>query len=284
MATGASKAKRDAKKQAQAAYFKAISGAKRITPLRHIDTDSARRLDDDLGEDLSYGSKRLAMQADKLGKKINADKSFKGDVDKFNKRYDEIKLQMSGKTIKKFEVVENDTGPRGMADIGINGISLASTQSANDKYDTAEEAKKEASTRVETKKTGPLGMSGERLSPGLIEYSIGDVAKNSARINPYNANLLGAQPTEPNYKVQAVDLQPITTSYRSLPQTKGAYEDLDKLTNNLAANPVNKFAESYETIAAKLKNRLKRDVDTIPKQNLNSPDILTGGVAQEVIK
>lgn len=103
MATGASAAKRDAKRQAADAYYKALKESKRAERLSRVDTQGRRKLSDQLGEDMSYQSKRLAQKADKVGREINSrGDEFNVGIDKYNKRYDALQEQMKGSPVGKY--------------------------------------------------------------------------------------------------------------------------------------------------------------------------------------
>lgn len=250
---GASAKIRKGKKKAQAAYFAALTNAERLNPLKRIDTNSATKLQDAVGDDFSYGSKRLAMQADKLAKKINADDTFQKDVGKYNARYDEIKRQMNGESFTKTNIVKlTDTGKTVFNQPMINRQVVGGFH------------------------------TGEVTNPAKIQNNV------KSNFGPQdNKSIVGGlleQAKEPTFATEQVVLHPINYNYRSLPQTSAAYEDLERLSKPLASSAVNKYAESYEALAEKLKGRLKREVNTSPKTNLNSPDVLTGAPVQNVIR
>jgi hypothetical protein len=103
MATGASAAKRDAKRAEAAAYYKALKESKRAERLGRVETQGRRKLSDQVGEDMSYQSKRLAQKADKVGREINANgDEFNVGIDKYNKRYDALQEQMKGRPVGKY--------------------------------------------------------------------------------------------------------------------------------------------------------------------------------------
>ncbi len=259
MATGASAAKREAAKQAQAAYFEALSKAERLKNVRNIDNNSAIKLEDELGDNLSYGSKRLAMQADKIAKKINKDDTMQEGIGRFNKRYDEIKRQMNGEKITKFEKVEKRTFQPGL----LSDTTNISTQSGFGKFDTKEEAE---NFTPQPQASNNKDFKGITNAPnGLL-------------------SIAGLDNKQPAYEVRQADLAPINSNYRTISQTAAAYNDLATLSKDLSSNPVNKYAQSYESIAQKLKGRLRREVDNVPKINLNNADVLSGSVTQEVIR
>jgi hypothetical protein len=256
MKSGASAAKREAKRQAQAAYFEALTKAEKLQNIKTIDSNSARKLEDELGDDYSYGTKRLAMQADKVAKKINQDETMQEGIGKFNKRYDEIRRQMNGERITKFKVKEKSQ------EIGIGSVGLVNSNtigSGLDTFDNYDSAKESIKNQNDTKQI----TANRNFGAGLFNTSSNNQTSSS---------------------VEEVSLNSINSNYRSLPQTRGAFNDLKSLSENLSKNPVNQYAQSYEAIAQKIKGRLNRKLADSAKINLNSPDVLSGAPVQDVIK
>lgn len=97
------KARRQADK-AQASYYKALSNLEALPEIRRAESNNVKQLEESLGDNASYGSKRLAKQADKLGKEINNDEQYKGYVSKYNQRYAQLKDQLAGKSSQRYYV------------------------------------------------------------------------------------------------------------------------------------------------------------------------------------
>jgi hypothetical protein len=135
MATGASAAKRDAKRQAADAYYKALKESKRAERLSRVDTQGRRKLSDQLGEDMSYQSKRLAQKADKVGREINSKGGeFNAGIDKYNKRYDALQEQMKGRPVGKYNGTSSDLiGKRDQEFARIDG-EISRLQDEEDAY------------------------------------------------------------------------------------------------------------------------------------------------------
>jgi hypothetical protein len=257
MATGASKAKRDYKKKSAAAYFDALQKVERADPLKRIDTQSARKLDDQLDGNLSYGTKRIAMKADKLGRTINADKSLNKDIEAYNKRFDEVERQKNGETITKYDVVKNPMGGNGMASYGEQKLN---TESAIGKFDTLDEAKsKTAPTNI--KSYVGFGQTQDTTPTGF------------------------GQTQEQTYRVDEAKLTPISRNYRQLSGTQGAYEDLEKLSKNVGANPTSALTKDYEALGNQLRSKLKRDVGNTSAKpvGLLGTELASAAPVQEVI-
>jgi hypothetical protein len=258
MATGASKAKRDAKKQAAKAYFNSLKQAEKVNPLKRIDTQGARKLSDQVGDDISYGAKRIAMQADKVGRKINADDSLNEGIKAYNKRFDEVQRQMNGETINKYEVVQDRSNVYMLDAISPN----IEGQSGIGKLDSRDAAiAANPNPKVENKSL-ILGVQ-----------------------NTGEGNGFFGQKQEPTYSVKETKLTPISANYRNLGGTEGAYRDLEKLSKNLSNNPVTGFSKEYQALADKLRGKLKRDMGntTTKPQGLLGSELAKASPMQEVI-
>lgn len=98
----AGKLEREAQQQAVDAYMEQWKKLKRIDGIqeRKLGTRTKREVEDQLGDNASYESKRLAMKADKLGKVLNKlQPQFKEDADAYNRRYDEFQRQMNNQSV-----------------------------------------------------------------------------------------------------------------------------------------------------------------------------------------
>jgi hypothetical protein len=260
MATGASKARRDAKKQAAKAYYDALSKVEKVDPLKKIDTQGARKLSNEFGDEISYGAKRIAMQADRVARKINQDQSLNNDIGEYNKRVDEIDRQKNGETVKKFSVVQDkNTGT--IADLATSKIG---GESSIGKFDTLEAA----------------NAANPNPKPP---------ATRNGFISPDNnfgfASFAGGKKANPTYSVKEENLTPISANYRQLSGTQGAYKDLEKLSKKVGDNPAGKFSQEYEALANKLRGKLARDVgNPSPKSTgLLGSELASGAPLQEVI-
>lgn len=103
MGTGASAAKRNAKRQAADAYYKALRESKRAERMDRIDTQGRRKISDQLGNDMSARSKSLARKADRVGRDLNANQEdFNTNIDRYNKRWDALQEQFKGTNVGKY--------------------------------------------------------------------------------------------------------------------------------------------------------------------------------------
>ncbi|HYN54402.1 MAG TPA: hypothetical protein VES38_06830 [Methylotenera sp.] len=280
MATGASKAKREVRKQMASAYFEALSKTERANQIKKIDTQSARKLSDQMNGEMSYDAKRLAMKADKVGRAINADKTLNQDIEAYNKRFDEMKRQMKGEAVQKFEVVKNTTGlSNGIADLGAGLIKAIRGETAIGKYDDSEKASAEIAN-IKPKKQNTHFMMG--IGNGLSyihESARPDQLKGFADVS------FGQMNDPPEYIVRETNLTPISGNYRQLSGTQGAYKDLEKLSKNVGNNPVSALTQDYEGIANKLRSKLKRDVGNASAKpaGLLDTELARASPTQEVI-
>lgn len=247
MGTGASKARREAKKQAQAAYYGALKKTERIDELSKIDTQGARKLSDKMGENMSYRSKRLAMQADKVGRSLNQNRDeVNTKIGRYNDRFDEVQQQMNGENVDRYSY-------------SLPGSGLIGSQGGQGQmYKSSEEALAAGSSVLSAQKT-PYGL-------------------------PKPTNPLRQQPTVQVNKVQE---GPITTSYRTLPQTTRAYNELSTMAEGIRDNPTNKYSQQYEALGQKLKTQIQRDqrMATPQQKGLLNAELVSGSgpVAAETI-
>lgn len=263
MATGASKAKREYAKQEAQAYYKALNELEKATPVKRIDTQSARKLSDAMEGEVSYGTKRLAMKADKVGRQINADTTLNPKIEAFNKRFDEMKRQMNGETIKKYSPPKEQNAGGGMLSFAMQ--NLTGGQSAIGKYDTAEEAL--ANTPAPKKNANPIfGMNQQQ----------------SESFSPIGMAINKQAPS-----AQVTELGRIDAGHRQLAATKGAYKDLEQLSKGISENAAAKMTKEYEAIGNQLKAKLKREQPIIgaggPNGLLNS-ELASAAPKQEVIQ
>ena len=117
---GARAKARKAADRSQAQYYEALSKIEGLTEVKRVDANTKRSINDAMGDDASYGTKRLAMKADKLAKSINKDDKYKENVGKYNQRYAQLKTQLTGGSVDRYyandkpkiEVAQNQTGDR----------------------------------------------------------------------------------------------------------------------------------------------------------------------------
>jgi hypothetical protein len=323
MATGASAAKRDAKRQAADAYYKALKDAKRAERLSRIDTQGRRKLSDQMGEDMSYQSKRLAQKADKVGRNINAKgDEFNAGIDKYNKRWDALQEQFKGTNVGKYDGYSSElVGKRDKEFARIDdelsrlqAEEAAYRKTANPipgKQATLDESQKERAKKIQALQEERgfvdstskwIGNSYRHL--GNLESAFNDLSNLSKGAQGYKAKpvqssdeqLRSVLEPKADDKLRGTPFGPsandplvqnnIANMARNVKQKQIVDMELDP---NSAGVLVPKFAEQYKALGEKLQQNLARDQRmAMPKQNaggLLASELMSGDgqVQKEVI-
>jgi hypothetical protein len=296
--SGKSKAKRKAAKQAAAEYWKSYTT--KIKPIegaveRNIDTQSARKLSDSVGDDLSYSTKRIAMEADKVGRSMNEKlPQFKEAVTNYNKRYDILQRQMKGETVSEFEVMEKNTPENKNTDLSTIGMITAKppanpTYTSLGKMSKAEAyamaKSKGAALKAEFEKANPVrtGMFNQGNPNGnsiqnYLSAKIPDIRKNDTSFGGAGDKEIFVRETKYN---------PINPSYRTLGEMIKTGDEITELGDKV--NSQTEFIglqKQYGDLANKLKSKLRRD-----QGNFNGgtgligsqTEVLSGSPTSEVI-
>jgi hypothetical protein len=222
---------RAAENAAQAQYYKALSDIEAIPEIKRVATSNKKDLRDNVGDSLSFRDRRMAGQLDKLGQSINKDDSYKEQVGKFNERYDILKRQLRGETVRKVEVVKNN-GNGNQEVIGKNYNSVAEAKAANQGLTFTEPA----------------------VFSGIGQDGIGNTNRTG-----YGSGLINNP--QPTYQAVEKEYAFINNGLRHhMGQSQEAYADMQKLASNVKAAPANAAIDQYSTIAAKLKNKVKKEI------------------------
>lgn len=240
----ARKAEREAQQQAVDAYMKQWKKLKRIEGIqeRKLGTRTKREVEDQLGDNASYESKRLAMKADKLGKVLNKlQPKFKEDADAYNRRYDEFQRQMNNQSVS-------------------SGFLKEKQREAQSEYESLKSAREAAQREKNAKPFS--NMSG--MSP-----------MGGSGSSPYNEVMGHYQPTKAENEAMRMAHNtsafygPITTWRKTLPAHEQAAKDFNELGDKVAGNKqYQQTAAEYKELAERLKNRLRRDVPVKAPQGL----------------
>jgi hypothetical protein len=294
--TGASKAKREFKKQETKAYYDALNKLEEAKPVKKIDTQSARKLNDSMDGDLSYGTKRLAMKADKIGRAINADPNLNNNIKAYNERFNEVKRQMKGETVTRYQAVTPE-GPRSNTYMGIGGSTAGNivngtlTPQGNGVMDILNgKSPQESPITIALRSQNALYLPPS--SQGT--YATKEEALAAYKAPPQDARKIGMfatlglnTPQAPAPELKEVKLGNITGSYRELGSTKAAYKDMERLAKEVGDNPAAKMTKEYEVLGNQLKAKLKRETNGImtgQPQGLLTSELATGAPKQEVIQ
>lgn len=256
MATGASKAEREGKKQAQAQYWKAINQTQAMTEASAIDSQASRKLGDQLGNDMSSQSKSLARQSDQLARKMNPEmEEFNKQVGRFNGRYDALKRQMNGESVSAYRVTatpqSKSSGGMAAAIDGMNGYGGNSGKTAAN-YDFIYDKDEALAKNAEVSKAYQDSLTPAQKSMAQFKGMGQEYLNNGLNFNQSNA-LAGSH-------LSVETMAPISDSYRTLSATKQAYNDLSALGKQVSNTNFAQYADQYESIGQKLKASVARDV------------------------
>lgn len=142
--SGASAAKRKAKRMAADAYYKALKGLKRADRLDRADTKAARTVEDSIGDDAGGNTRILARKADKVGQALNRDRNaFNEKVDRYNDRWDQLQHQMEGRPTGKRNADSS-------ALVGWKQQRLAEIDAEANKLDAEESAYRATKSKIQT--------------------------------------------------------------------------------------------------------------------------------------
>lgn len=277
MGTGASAAKRKAKKAAAAQYYKVFSELKAANTDYKTSTNNKKQITEVLGDDVSYSAKRLAMKADKTGRAINNDEEYRTDLKRYNSRYEALKKQLSGQSVERYKVgaipnaevsenqsrinrtgpiyeQQNNTGIAGTTnDAGLLNKSLAEERY----YDTEEEAMnyaKESMAKYNASLDSKLGKKIEQQDNGPSMYGGGGM------YGIYSQDYINKQKiNDPSKFLKKETLNGITVGYRQLGDMESAYSEIAALSEKAGKSPVNKQAEDYAKLTGQLKHKLRRE-------------------------
>lgn len=100
--SGASSAKRAAKKAAAAEYYKAFAKLNSIPELKRISSSNKRDVEDALGDSASFRTRNLSQKSDRLARKINKDDQYKDAINSYNDRYSILKDQIANKSSTRY--------------------------------------------------------------------------------------------------------------------------------------------------------------------------------------
>jgi hypothetical protein len=296
MATGASAAKRKAKKAAADQYYKAFSELKSANADYKASANNKKQVVDAMGDDVSYGSKRLAMKADRLGRDINGNKEYREDLKRYNSRYEGLKKQLSGQAVERYKASSNpvaeanpsggmltqggingfgsNTNPNGSSIAGKGGLAnvlgFGMKKSATEKgreladdryYDTQEEAMQDAQARMNQYNASMDAKLGKRIEadPSSSQAGMAAYSNNSFRGNYTQADIDKAKVNDASKFVQKEKLNGIAVGYRQLEDMESAYGEIAALSEKAGNSPVNKQAEDYAKTTEQLKQKLRRE-------------------------
>lgn len=287
--SGASSAKRKAKKAAAEEYLKAFRKIKGIPEVNAVSAKNSKEIEETLGDNTAFRTRYMAKKADKQAKEFNKDEGYKEAVRNYNDRYEILKRQMANQSTTRYVVAEEpEPSKTGTGIFGINSrIGLVQQPQPNSLTSIAGlSALPKKMEPVYT--TNTLTTKEEALAaakPVMDKYNI-QVDKNAKQNVPAGfGNLLfgqqNSQPTkasDPSVFVREQTFQPFGVLYRNLPLAESAATDMTSLSKAVKDSAGNATLDKYVQIANKLKSQVKRDARNIQPVN-NNQSLVAGELA-----
>lgn len=267
LSSGASSAKRKAKKAAAQQYYEAFGKLQEIPDVGSIATNNKREVDEKLGNQASFRTRNMAQKADRAAREFKNDPEYKKNVAAYNDRYAILKDQIANKSSTRYSVAKDPIQPQNTNVLG--GTSYFGIGSAN-------QTKGIGGIQNTLMKPEVKGKYFESQNNNAPLYKTREEALELAkqRMNEYNAALDkspsnfgliafgGRSPqkvTDPNQFVQQNDFNGFGVLYRNLGAAEDAAADLTNLGKKVTGTQANKALEQYLKIAERLKPMLKRD-------------------------
>ncbi|PPC86319.1 MAG: hypothetical protein CTY37_06155 [Methylotenera sp.] len=276
MATGKSKAKRKAKKQAAAAYFKAFAELKPADADFKASATNTKQLTDGLGDNVSLNTKNDARKLDKLGRQINSDKDLREGLKQYNTRLTQLRKQQNGEQIERYYV---DGAPTD-AKRNFFGVQVGAKENQNGFLSSGSNVKKIADKYYETEAEALAAAESQKT-----KYN--ENLKNTpVKLSAFGVPLEQKQPVQNAGEFVKKDTLTPLFGYRQLGGIEEAYNELESISKKTQGSSVNKFAEQYSLLAKKLQGKLKREQGGVASQQtglLNS-DLASSLPQQDIIR
>lgn len=298
MGTGASAAKRKAKKAAAAQYYKEFAKLKSVPEMERMSTRNSRELEDSIGDNASGQTKSITRKIDRMSREINKDDDYKKNVKSYNDRYEILQNQISNKDTVRYSTSRKPSElpktPNGLLNFGgvsntnksagstmINSFAntgsfansepkgkYSLSQSDNSPlYKTKEEAMAEAQKHMEEYNAGLKDMYMKMEAPknqfGGIGISMDKSPQAAERYAQQN------QVTDPNRFIQENKFQKFGVLYRNLGNAEDAVKDVEDLGKKVMNTKTNQLLPEYEKLNERLKGMVKRDARNVQPGNQN---------------
>lgn len=265
------------KKEERKAYDKAIkqytAELNKINPIeviKRVDTNSKRKVEEDLGDAASGRLTSLTKKADKIARTINNDGDYSKSVGQFNERYDILKKQMAGGYTTRYGVKD---APVIKADPKVPSIMGLNREAAKPMGGNSNQ--------------GMMGFVGSTLGdsfkkPVAFEstFATQDEALKAAqqKADQYNANLTPV--VSKSITGQSVSRMPASVTANDFMENveykggasgrtekmgalSGGYEDMARLSKTVQDSAGNANVGAYASLAEKLKQQYKRDAGAV---------------------
>lgn len=270
LSSGKSEAKREQQRAYQKAYLEALGQTSRIDNATKQNTNNHRTLRrelEDNGLEMGGSNKYLSRKLDGMSRNFNESlPNVNKSIDAYNERYDKFERQKNGETILDGYNV-NVANPNQQG-----GLLTAVMGNQPKQFNTQEEAQAFADAelaRLNAPQKNPLGLpvaNSQPTSMGLL-------------------GVAGAEASKPKAQVTERNMGAITDSYRTLNQTRDAYNDLNALgkgvNDQVDASGMGNFRSEYDVIAERIRGNLKRN-QPITEQQTQPKKLLSAKVSAKV--
>lgn len=315
MGTGASAAKRKAKKAAAAQYYKEFAKLKSVPEMERMSTRNSRELEDSIGDNASGQTKSITRKIDRMSREINKDDDYKKNVKSYNDRYEILQNQIANKDTVRYSISEDpaalpeknngllgfsgfgrqqSAGPmaggsnnmnknNGIGSIG-GGLNFAPKKG---KYESLQESSGVFKTKEEAMADAVKRM--EEYNAGLKDAYLNKVNKN--QFGGFGLPMDKSQQAaeryaqqnkidDPNRFIQENKFQQFGVLYRDLSKAEDAVRDVETLGKKVINTKTNQLLPQYEKLNERLKGLVKRDARNVQPGNANqslvSSEIATG--------
>lgn len=297
MGTGASAAKRKAKKAAAAQYYKEFAKLKSVPEMERMSTRNSRELEDAIGDNASGQTRNITRRIDRMSRDINKDDDYKKNVKAYNDRYEILQNQIANKDTVRYSISgapaelfgfsnQNFAEPMaggsggmnqqgGMAAAINNGLNIGqkekvgkyvSAQNDGAMFKTREEALAEAAKRMEEYNAG-LKDAYMKMEAPRDQWGGVDMLDKS----PQAAERYAQQNkvTDPSRFIQENKFDAFNVLYRNLGNAEDAVADVEALGKKVMNTKTNQLLPQYEKLNERLKGLVKRDARNVQPGNQN---------------
>lgn len=282
--SGASSAKRKAKKAAAEAYLKAFKKIKGIPEIDAVSAKNSKEIEETLGDNTAFRTRYMAKKADKQARAFNKDEGYKEAVSNYNDRYEILKRQMANKSTTRYVVAEEPEPSRtGTGIFGIDSMTGLVQQpqpnsSSSIAWLNAVPKKMEPVYTTNTLRTKKEALAAAKPVMDKFNAYADSVAKQNMMAGFTQLKPSPLKTNDPSAFVREQTFQPFGVLYRNLPLAESAATDMTSLSKAVKDSAGNAALNRYVQIANKLKSQVKRDARNIQPVN-NNQSLVAGELA-----
>jgi hypothetical protein len=286
--SGASSAKRKAKKAAADQYYKEFAKLSAVPELERVAATNKREVEDALGDDASFRTRNLSNKTDKLAREINKDDSYKQANKAYNDRYSILKDQIANKSTSRYSVgddpgampekqtnsfggpsgingfgQQNQNQGSGLADIAKNSLDLVKEKKQStfgkggSMYATKEEALADASKKMEAYNNSINGLVGKDKPRQQGTGMLSAMTMGNTKYSQQDIEAMRVK--DPSRFIKEEKFDGFGALYRDLDKAESAANDFNTLGKNIMDSNGMKNVNAYAALAEKLKPMVKRD-------------------------